>query len=512
MLCPLLLLGVLAELTVSENSELEKIARFEHSAVPTNFTSSLLTSNYLENKFPFLKSNCVKEALKQFLPICLKEGIESVDAELRVETAVKLSICEFEASGLEHIPKSCSSKDVESMMDCMIQLESSAQWWTTYSGNYQRLPTICYENSLPYEKEQTLALFLNVTNMYNDISKRLNKQLYDIVSSSEYTSTKHMEKMASMFQHYMSRFAEESKSHESVIESEFEEHRSYVNELIVKNSDVLEKELTKLDFELMSKAKAVLDTIEMIKDSLQDSDIAEEIDQMNQRALNKWKAAEEMAGDALKKQHDGQAQLNEEWESLVSSTKSNISIMSTELVKSQNHAVEILNSYGDMMRHYVISTFSEDMFPELQELHQQLLRDWKDTTNCVAEDLAYWNKEFSESFESISQNLNRTIETVSDLDQRVSKIQELFVKLQRGLGLIWKVCQYNLTIVRYMLGNRVVWALMLMTVCRRKLFRALPSKRLAWISLRYIQVAFKWSLLLLLIVIGSTLGTTIVPK
>lgn len=35
-------------------------------------------------------------------------GVESVETELRVKTAIQLSVCEFEASGLTSYPPECS--------------------------------------------------------------------------------------------------------------------------------------------------------------------------------------------------------------------------------------------------------------------------------------------------------------------------------------------------------------------------------------------------------------------
>lgn len=508
MLCPLLVL--LAIFAGARCSELAMVDQLQQRLLSTNASGNLLTKDYLESKFPFLKSDCVKDALSRFLPICLKEGIESVETELRVETAVKLSICEFKASGLEHIPNSCESKAIDSMMDCMIQLESSAQWWTTYSGNYQRLTTICFENSLPYEKDQILALFLNITNTYTDLSDQLNEQLYQIISNSEFASREHMQKMASMFQDYMSRFTEESKSHKSVIEDDIRAHRNQVNELIINNSANFEQELSKRNFELTNNVREVLDIIGMIKSSLQHLDISNEINEINKQAMSDWKRVDEVAESVLKSQHDGQEQLSEQWDEFLSSTRKNMSVMSTELIESQNHAIKVLGSYDEMMKHYMVTTLSEEMFPELQALQQQILMDWKQTTDFIAEDLAYWNREVSSSFESISHNLSRTMETVNDLDQRITRFQNIFAKMQKAMEMGWKLFQYNLSILKYLLVHRLFWALALITFFWPRLLGVMPSKRIALGFMRYAQAIAKWMVLLLAILIGSRLGSLIV--
>lgn len=131
----------------------------------------------IANHFPFYKSSCVGDALKDFLPRCLKYGVEAVEPKVRVESAIKLSFCEFEESGLGHVPSSCEELTSDGTKRCIDEMRSTPQWWTTYSGNYQRLPTLCYENSLPFEKEQYLELFLNITRMYSTFSEILDTKL-----------------------------------------------------------------------------------------------------------------------------------------------------------------------------------------------------------------------------------------------------------------------------------------------------------------------------------------------
>lgn len=491
--------------------QLEMVDQLQQRLTSSNSTNQLLAKDYLENRFPILTSDCVRSALERFLPICLKKGIESVDATLRVETAVKLSICEFKASGLEHIPNSCESEDVESMMDCMVQLESSAQWWTTYSGNYQRLSTICYENSLPYEKEQILALFLNITSMYGDMSGQLNERFAEIISNSESASQEHIKNMARMFRDFMSRLTEESRSHETVLEDDFRAHREQVSDLIVKNSAKFEQEMDKRDFELRDSARQALDIIGMVKNALYDMDITSEIGGMNQHALSKWREVDEVAEKVLKSQYHGQAQLSEDWNQFLSSTRDNMSVISAELIKSQNQAVEVLDDYDQTMKNRMVTMLAEETFPQLQALQHQIVADWKEMSFYLAEDLSYWNKEVASSFEIITKNLSRTIETVSDLDHRITKLQDFFAKVQKAFGLGWQLWQYNLLLLRYLIVSKLFWVLIMTIICGPRIISTPPSLILAVKTVRFVRAIAKWMMLPLLIFVGSRLGTHFVP-
>lgn len=119
-------------------------------------------------------SECIKLALSPILPQCTK-GIEAFDPRLRRVLAIKLSICEFENSGL-YYPPACDNIDSESYItNCISSLEQSPQYWTTYSGYYRELHTICYEQSLPYEKDNLINLFSNITIIYTEFFSELKK-------------------------------------------------------------------------------------------------------------------------------------------------------------------------------------------------------------------------------------------------------------------------------------------------------------------------------------------------
>ncbi|KAL3232765.1 Nuclear fusion protein KAR5 [Nakaseomyces bracarensis] len=126
--------------------------------------------------FPILKPTCVKNAIDDFMNMCIKESSESISPTIRAWTAVKLSVCEFEAVGLKNIPDNCYSNDLELMMECMLEIEHSTQWWTTYSGNYQRLSSLCNDYNSYYQERRLVETLLNLTDLNYDFSTKYTKQ------------------------------------------------------------------------------------------------------------------------------------------------------------------------------------------------------------------------------------------------------------------------------------------------------------------------------------------------
>ncbi|CCH46687.1 Nuclear fusion protein [Wickerhamomyces ciferrii] len=173
---------------------------------------------------PKYDTSCIKKSLEPILSKCLKNSIDSIDSNLRVETAAKLSICEFEAAKITY-PVECYPKtyyfgnDEDSIdyQECILGLEKSPQWWTTYSGNYRAIGDICFQESLPYEKDEILNLFLNVTEVYEQILQDLNANV-EMSSKFKETSLNSFEEL----QKFMNQVLEKLEKDTNESKHEFE--------------------------------------------------------------------------------------------------------------------------------------------------------------------------------------------------------------------------------------------------------------------------------------------------
>ena len=167
-------------------------------------------------KNPKYDTSCIKKALTPILPKCLKVNIDTLDPELRAVTAAKLSICEFEVAKISY-PNECyprryffsSDEDSIDYEDCILALEKSPQWWTSYSGNYRAIGDICFQESLPYEKDEILNLFLNVTEIYEKILEDLNENI-EMSTSFKQSSKKSFEELKNFMDEVLIKFQKDS--------------------------------------------------------------------------------------------------------------------------------------------------------------------------------------------------------------------------------------------------------------------------------------------------------------
>lgn len=122
-----------------------------------------------------INSKCYKEALKEIIEICISEGPEAIDPSSRKELALKLSICEFRASGVNYPPECHILYTADDYLRCISKLEKIPQYWTTFSGNYRDIGRICYEESLPYQKDHIIGLYSNISSIYREMYKDMER-------------------------------------------------------------------------------------------------------------------------------------------------------------------------------------------------------------------------------------------------------------------------------------------------------------------------------------------------
>lgn len=108
-----------------------------------------------------LGSECFKKALSILYPSCV-DGVDRVAPGIRRNVAIELSKCEWEASGVLY-PHECLVNEYES---CVKEIQNSEKLWTSYSGNFRRTSTFCYEYLVPFEKDQILGLYSNISKAY----------------------------------------------------------------------------------------------------------------------------------------------------------------------------------------------------------------------------------------------------------------------------------------------------------------------------------------------------------
>ncbi|KAF3992525.1 hypothetical protein FT663_01390 [Candidozyma haemuli var. vulneris] len=133
-------------------------------ALAFQFLDSGISSYELSTEI--YQSQCAHRALEDVIEECASGGVESLSSALRKKSAVDLSVCEFQDAAIDY-PESCKRLDTDSAYhNCIQELRQTSQYWTTYSGNYRRIKSICHEEAMPFFKEHLVDLFNNVTRTY----------------------------------------------------------------------------------------------------------------------------------------------------------------------------------------------------------------------------------------------------------------------------------------------------------------------------------------------------------
>lgn len=189
---------------IVEVTAIEKILSNNNNLITNiNDKINILTEEYLETQFPFLAKSCSKRAVSSFIPLCVQDGsAASIEERIKVETSIKLSICEFENSGLQDwIPQGCFLGDQPTdTIECMAGLKiGGGQWWTTYSGYYQNLNELCYQYSLPFQQEQLLETYVNLTDMVEQVTNFWSEEIIKMGDRSELVVNEHVENISNFF-------------------------------------------------------------------------------------------------------------------------------------------------------------------------------------------------------------------------------------------------------------------------------------------------------------------------
>ena len=121
------------------------------------------------------RNDCAKKALEPIINQCA-EGIETITPIQQKLIAIQLSICEFENAEISY-PSECKSQNLDS---CILLLEKSPQYWTTFSGYYREIRNICHQISLPFAKDQILQVYENITEFYRTLME-------EMTNSNKYT-------------------------------------------------------------------------------------------------------------------------------------------------------------------------------------------------------------------------------------------------------------------------------------------------------------------------------------
>ncbi|CCH62546.1 hypothetical protein TBLA_0H02620 [Henningerozyma blattae CBS 6284] len=469
--------------------------------IPSN--EPILTQQYLEDHFPLLRSTCTKNALSTLLPRCVKEGFDQIPSELKSKTAIELTYCEFQISGLEAHIESClkiSSNDPESIVSCMLASDVATQWWTTYSGYYQNLPTVCFENSLTFEKEQILDLFLNVTQMYERFNGEINHQLDNILNNVKNTSDEFINDLNQNF--------EESKE-------------NFQNELQVERNGVI-VELNKLKNE-MSSMESLTEKINnnvklqdmFINDSLTiaqagidsivnavfNNNLDLEIQYLKQNHYTDIKNMGQISKEFVFGLRENQNDLFLEMTEKLNKALQNVSAFSNMVANELSYNAELVNELDVTIRGSLMENINEIILPELTTFKDQIIDDWFSMSQFLTNEINIYNEHIVGSFNNIDSTLNDTRMKISNIDQGLEKLEtrlncviKTFTTIINFFGMLLKL-----------ITNRFIWICIIPILTFARIYSSYMNPSVLLYNFKIIKIA----LVAISIYLGSIFGDTI---
>lgn len=149
---------------------------FTNELSVTPFGNTLKLLDELERK-----SSCFRDAARSLELDCSAfEGAD--DTNLRVIYAVRLTMCELQASRVE-VPTACDMSHLETYEDtlaCLDGLQTRGQWWTTYSGYFKAVAEMCHVSRQEVEKDVLLEFHRNLTLTQVQLVETLYEQLDEV--------------------------------------------------------------------------------------------------------------------------------------------------------------------------------------------------------------------------------------------------------------------------------------------------------------------------------------------
>lgn len=403
----------------------------------------LISQEIIANKFPIMQTTCLKDALTPFLSQCLRYGFETVDPLMRAETAMKLSLCEFDASGIKSIPQSCIEKGDDFLfMDCIAELETLPQWWTTYSGNYQHLQNICFENSLPYEKEQILDLFLNITDVYSDFYQNIIYQAHEASEKMKSQSQEDLNILKKTFKDTVNELEEIGCSKKENME---EAMKNLEDEIVYKFSKSLksfETKFSETDGAILQSLNVVKQNFDQFIDHIDNYNIEEKIEQFQHNHLEQWNEMSEVATQSKYLQVTYLQEIDSLFEKLYNDVFFGVEKLSEHIEKSHDKTVRMRDDFNVIMYDSVLPCLKEELLPTLHDLSNTVLDRLELMDYIMTEKFQIWEDKIDGSLGNIDYHINSTLVKVEFLDEQIGSFQQKITLLINSLKLCFRFWKY----------------------------------------------------------------------
>lgn len=470
----------------------------------------IFQQNNLSIQFPFLQSTCVKEALHSFLPSCIKHGMDSIKTKERVETAIKLSLCEFETSGLSSIPNKCLLgyyHDTDSLMNCLSQTEYSSEWWTSYSGNYQRLSTICSEYSLPYEKEQLLDVFLNITDQFDMLNSNwdnITSELLKDVLGKWDTEIKHT---TNKFDDYITDFFKTSDEYTHNFHSNISGLYSNFSLQMINENDAIVSLFNERDAELIHDLNNLKSLVDSIVSDILDEDVLNQIKVVKQENLNNWQEINNISSEIVSLNAQSRDKLSSELDTYVNSSLLQLQYLNNEVQESYASNIRILHNFDEEFQNAISLSIKNELLPELHSLKTEIANEWTSVTSFLNEDMILWNNEITEQFSMVMVKLNSTADKIEQINETVDHFYGNIILISEQFGHMSSAIIMVFKMGFAIASKKITWVMLIVFYLLKRMCRCTIPISILSIAKNSFGKVINYMLIILAMYYGSKAGS-----
>lgn len=378
---------------------------------------------------------------------------------MRVKTAIHLSICEFESSGSRNFPIECLNDymDINSYENCIHALESSPQWWTTYSGNYQNLPQLCFENALPFEKEQILELFLNITDLYSDFQSAIQTHWLAFNTNLGTQAENSLNMLKHLFDDYLVEFTKTKKDHEhqmqhefTSMKSEFQSDISALTEIVHEvDADIL-NDVTQLRISILSALKNTEETL---------------FEQLANQKKGAIQTTHEIAGllsELAIQQKDLMGDIDGIFEGIIKSSMHKNYVIQDELLKAQEETVEVIHEFNGLVYNSIIPALSDSILPRIDQLSSKIVENMETVSINFSAQLHMWLHTLDDTFNELDERTNNSLSNIKYLEKDMTDLNKV---LDNSIGGLKRI----IIILEILLRKPILIGITLQLIFRRYL-------------------------------------------
>ena len=379
------------------------------------------------------RSKCVKDALKDIIPECMRLGVDSIEPGLQKKAAIQLSICEFENSKVTY-PSSCYKMISDNDFDnCIFDIERAPQYWTTFSGYYREITKICYEESLPFEKEQIITLYSNITKLYSKMFQDLN---------DSYKNSTHIQKTLKnefkVLQRMMKLILDQNEKTTEEVKEKYEEFSEQYSSMLLTSLEISKNFSLSSEniVEDMAKSIKYLDfELSRISFALEDLDFENKLTDMKNSALDDVKILSDESISLL-----DNILTNLESLDILSQDAQNITKGISQTLKetedlSKNMNNVLIETDTQLHEHNDVIRFEfEETISYLSQFSDQAIDNAiRDTSDEITKHVATFIDSINVRLEETTTKLEEVIYNIDDLSDKVGNASSYLIE---GLNIL----------------------------------------------------------------------------